>query len=241
MESTLKRTVLFSELPSGSSVTFPESSFFSRNNSQLSLPTLAESLGLVIKCGRNGTVSISEGQCLWALRHYLPELPVPEIYGWSEEGGYVLLYMELIHGDTVGQRWDSMNSEEKPKLWGTLQSMHAELRTLRPDPQNTFLGNVGGGPYHDISIPKNSTPPGGPFASVHGFHNWLSVMIRQGKEQHWPRVKPEDIPDPYRCLLPDDVAITFTHSDLHPSNIMVDTECPSKIVAIIDWKQLGSE
>lgn len=64
-------------------------------------------------------------------------------------------------------------------------------------------------------------------------------MIRWGIEHHWPGFKPEEIPDPYRELLPDDAAIVFTHSDLHPRNIMVDSEDPSRIVAIIDWEQSG--
>lgn len=165
MEPTPKRTVILSCLPSGSSVTFQESSFFSRNEPNVTLPTLAEvlaasaiqdpsscehpglppvlfeSLGLVVKCGREDTVSISEGQCLWALRHLLPEIPVPEIYGWAEEGGYTMLYMELIHGDTVEKRWDLMSTEERHRFWGSLQSMYKTLRTLGPDPDNTFLGN----------------------------------------------------------------------------------------------------
>lgn len=51
--------------------------------------------------------------------------------------------------------------------------------------------------------------------------------------------KPEELQDPYRATLPDDGEILFTHADLHPSNILVDENCPSKIVAVIDWEQSG--
>jgi len=36
-------------------------------------------------------------------------------------------------------------------------------------------------------------------------------------------------------MVPDDAAIVFTHADLHPSNIIVDPESPSTVLAIINW------
>lgn len=56
-------------------------------------------------------------------------------------------------------------------------------------------------------------------------------------EIHWP--DPSQIPDPVRHLLPDTSAITFTHADLHPSNIMVSAEGPCRVVAVVDWHQSG--
>ena len=37
--------------------------------------------------------------------------------------------------------------------------------------------------------------------------------------------------------MPDDAAVVLTHADLHPSNIMVSTESPFKVVTLIDWHQ----
>ena len=44
-----------------------------------------------------------------------------------------------------------------------------------------------------------------------------------------------------RSNLPDDVLITFTHGDLHPSNIIVSPEGEPqvRVLAIIDWHQSG--
>jgi len=44
-----------------------------------------------------------------------------------------------------------------------------------------------------------------------------------------------------RSELPDDVAITFTHGDLHRSNIIVSLEGKGapRVLAIIDWHQSG--
>lgn len=159
------RIVSVASLPSEPAVTFQESSFFSRNPTHTSFPTLSdvlarsaeqnppeahqrpqpspvffESLGLAVKFGRDNTVNIAEGQCLWALRRLLPEVPVPEIYGWSTEGGYVLLYMDIVRGVTVEKRWPSMTEDEKTGFWSALQSVVLHLRTLSQEPGDHFLG-----------------------------------------------------------------------------------------------------
>lgn len=52
-------------------------------------------------------------------------------------------------------------------------------------------------------------------------------------------MKPEETPDPYRAMIPDDAAIVFTHAELHCSNILVDPDNPSTIVAILNWHYSG--
>ncbi|KAF4494145.1 transcription activator acu-15 [Fusarium agapanthi] len=202
-------------------------------------PVYFESLGLAVKFGRDETVSVSKGQCLWALGRVLPEVPVPEIYGWSTEDGYVLLYMEMVKGVTVEKRWPSMTEDEKTSFWGTLRSLVSSLRTLSQDPDDQFLGRIDRSLYYDISITNSNRPPAGPFTTIKGFHDWLSIMSRQGLEDHWPGMKPEEIPDPYLEMLPADAQVVFTHADLYPRNIIVSPDSPSTIVALIDWEQSG--
>ncbi|KMU82144.1 hypothetical protein CISG_09580 [Coccidioides immitis RMSCC 3703] len=51
---------------------------------------------------------------------------------------------------------------------------------------------------------------------------------------------PYSIPmEPFRSELPDDAAISFTHGDLHRSNIMVSKSEPWRVVSIVDWEQSG--
>lgn len=212
-------------------------------------PVCFESLGLIVKFGSEQTVDVSEGQCLWALRRFLPAFPVPEIYGWSTEGDYVLLYMEKIRGVTVDKRWDSMTDQEKVGFSEEMKSIIANLRSLRQDPADRFLGKtarsmvlsikksfdqclqgqINRTAYRDRSIPFRKKPAPGPFDSVIAFHDWLSLMVRGGRPY----------PDPYREKLPDDAEVVFTHADLHPSNIMVDPDSPSKVLAVLDWEQSG--
>ena len=104
---------------------------------------------------------------------------------------------------------------------------------------NQFIGHINRDPYSDIVFTNGSLPRAGPFHSVTEFNDWLSAMIKRGKEHHWPGIKTEDIPDPYRQLLPDDATVIFTHADLNPRNIMVSPESPCRITALIDWEQSG--
>lgn len=165
---TSSRVLRVADIPSEPTVIFRDSSFFSAGESNAGnrlLPGLTEvlaqsqaqnsaedhkksspppvhceSLDLLVKFGRNDAVNISEGQCLWAIRRLLPSIPVPEIYGWSTEDGYVLLYMEMVKGVTVERRWPTMTDEEKHELWRALQSAVSELRTLSQDVNDQFLG-----------------------------------------------------------------------------------------------------
>jgi len=96
-----------------------------------------ESLGLLVKYGKR---RVQVAQCLWALRHFLPEVPVPEIYGWTIEGGYVLLYMELVKGVTVEKRWPSMTNDEKTGFWKGFRAVFDDPRKLSQDPNEQFIG-----------------------------------------------------------------------------------------------------
>ncbi|KAF4415546.1 phosphotransferase family [Fusarium acutatum] len=129
------------QLPQSSSVTFYESSFFKRDPQQPKLPTPSQvlarpnyvqhpraegvklhqpavfkELGLVVKYSDNSNAITMEGQCLWAVRHFLPEVPVPEVYGWTQENGVTFLYMEYIDGITLRDLWDTLSAIEKDSV-----------------------------------------------------------------------------------------------------------------------------
>lgn len=71
-----------------------------------------EELNIIVKFG--AYISTSEAINLWAIRRvFQNQVPVPEVYGWRvvERDGKtpeVFIYMQLIHGPTLDQRWDSM-------------------------------------------------------------------------------------------------------------------------------------
>jgi hypothetical protein len=158
-------TVSTAVLPRAESATFHDSSFFSRNGPGARLPLPAdvrrksparqpsiqlcistfkpvryEELGLVVKYGRAPDVTVAEGQCLWALRRVLPNVPVPEVYGWIHDGGQVFIYMELVQGATLEERWDSLDRADRTGICQQLRALLSELRKLRHAPGEFFLG-----------------------------------------------------------------------------------------------------
>jgi thiamine kinase-like enzyme len=76
-------------------------------------------------------------------------------------------------------------------------------------------------------------PKDGPFSSVGTFNDWFSRLPQ--------RFLPDSqkFEDPLRPLLLDEGAITFTHADLHPGNILISKHGPVQILAIVDWGQSG--
>ncbi|KAF4336781.1 phosphotransferase family [Fusarium beomiforme] len=251
------------QLPQGPSVIFYDSSFFKRGPERLALPTPCEvlarpnfvksphapdmklrqpakfeELGLVVKHSDNPDAIIQEGQCLWAVRHLLPEVPAPEIYGWTQENGVAFLYMEYIDGATLRDHWDSLVVTEKDGVCEQLKAIITKMSYLY-QASNRFIGSINHGPLGDAIFTDKHLSPAGPFSSVTEFHNFMSDTFKWPAKVHQPDLDPANIPDPYREMLPDDCSIQFTHGDLKPVNIMVSKDSPCRILAILDWEQSG--
>lgn len=152
-----------SKLPSDESVVFEKSSFFTQPGAPKTLPSLAEvrtaadlqrtkpsdpncpppvrfpSLNLLVKYGLE--ITIAEGQCLWAIRNCLSNIvPVPEVYGWCRDGREVFIYMQLMRGTTLEERWESLTANEKVKICEQLSRMIGALRQLEQEPGDQFVG-----------------------------------------------------------------------------------------------------
>jgi len=260
--------LLPSELPSGENITFEDSSFFAKGEVQL--PTPAEvrqaagaeyrigrpppvvfhSLKLLVKYGT--IITIAEGQCLWAIGRLLPTVPVPEVYGWRQDNGEIFIYMQLVEGITLEQSWPDLDVEGRLDVCTQLYHILEDLRQLKQDPMDQFIGkrslkllpsagfshkvctgDINRQPIHDVLF--DFKQPAGPFPDIKSFHDWFANLTKRR-----PR-DPDEVPDPWRCGLLDDVPIVFTHADLHRSNIMVsdaDDGFP-RVLAIIDWHQSG--
>ena len=158
-------TVSPSSLPNTREELFLSSTFFLQNGVAAQLPTPAEvraqgirqnnthpddwnpppaifpELNLLVKYG--GGTSIAEGQCLWMIRSYLDNaFPVPEVYGWYQEGVETFIFMELIRGCTLYERWDQLSTEGKETLCAQLRNKMGVLQTLRQDPAQSFVGKL---------------------------------------------------------------------------------------------------
>jgi hypothetical protein len=102
-------------------------------------PVKFEELNLIVKFGLN--VSTSEALCLWAIRKFLDgQVPVPEVYGWDSDGQRVFIYMQLIHGVTLFERYDSLSSDDKRAICQDLRRVMSKLRDIRQSPSNQVIG-----------------------------------------------------------------------------------------------------
>ncbi|KAJ8111283.1 hypothetical protein OPT61_g6090 [Boeremia exigua] len=195
-------------------------------------PAVFESMNLFVKWGSE--MRIEEGQCLWAIRQHLGNtVPVPEIYGWRTDGDQVFLYMEAIRGRDLEQSWQEMEENDRLRICHDLRAILDTVRRLQQDPIDRFIGSIARGPLYERAIAPQYMAEAGPFASVKEFHDWFTSLYKR------PVPDPENIPDPFRQELPDDSEIVFTHGDLHPSNIILSSSHPFRVVAIIDWEQAG--
>lgn len=160
-----------SSLPNASkkSIDFLDSSFFRIHGSAACLPTPTEvralsdpggykaqpppvkfeRLDLLVKYGPH--VSTSEAQCLWMVRRtFGGRIPVPEVYGWRRDGQEVFIYMQLVRGLTLKDRWDSLPLSDRMSICRDLKSMLTALRSAKPRSDNPFIGNIPFSVYHHV-------------------------------------------------------------------------------------------
>ncbi|KAF2873990.1 phosphotransferase family protein [Massariosphaeria phaeospora] len=198
-------------------------------------PVRFEDLGLVVKFGSH--ISVLEAISLWAVRRvFRDRVPVPEVYAWRvvERKGRtpeVFIYMQLVQGPTLQQRWASLDGAEKLSISSELRDMVDCFRGLRDGEAEQVIGSLCHGPAPDRCL--EDLPQLKPFPARSVFHDWLSWLWRR----HVP--DPQSIEDWWRDLLPDNGPIVFTHGDLRPANIIVTATTPAKVVAILDWEQAG--
>ncbi|KAI1451421.1 kinase-like domain-containing protein [Annulohypoxylon moriforme] len=200
-------------------------------------PVKIPSLALLVKYGSQ--VSIAEAECLILVRKYLPSVPVPEVYGWCEDDKQTFIYMELVEGRTLEDSWGQLSEEEKVSICSELRNMANAWRELpqRLFSDAPFVGHIGKRPLSDWIFINSCAPTAGPFEGVSQFHDWFTSSF--GRTQKHPDLPRQ--PHPYRSQLPDDAPITFTHADLHPSNIIVSrlSSDATRVVSVVDWQQAG--
>jgi hypothetical protein len=98
-----------------------------------------EELDLIVKFGQH--VTISEAVCLKKIDQlFSKQVPVPEVYGWRVDNQIVFLYMQLVRGPTLLERWSTMNYQDKYSVCGHLRLILQTLRITKQDPFKTFIG-----------------------------------------------------------------------------------------------------
>ncbi|KAI1991107.1 hypothetical protein LOZ51_004639 [Ophidiomyces ophidiicola] len=82
------------------------------------------SLGLFVKYGAD--VTIVEAQTQMMVREKLQgQVPVPEVFGWAENGGQRFIYMSLVEGSLGKQSLNDIFLACHPELTGPFQGANA--------------------------------------------------------------------------------------------------------------------
>ena len=68
----------------------------------------------------------------------------------------------------------------------------------------------------------------GPFLTVKEFNDWFSTI----PFRRFPNSGM--FTDPFHAGLDDNLPIKFTHGDLHPGNIIISSESPPRMCALVD-------
>ncbi|RNJ59268.1 hypothetical protein D7B24_003024 [Verticillium nonalfalfae] len=147
----------------------------------------------------------------------LGQVPIPEVFGWTEDKDQGFIYMSLIEGDTLEQRWIDLNETERQAICAELKPMVKAWRGLKQDGQEPYVGSIGTRPLRDIFLVYRPELVG-PFrgdSAVQQFQDVCGIDIG--------------------CEIP----IVFSHSDLVPPNVLLSRGPNPKVAAVIDWAQSG--
>jgi hypothetical protein len=87
-------------------------------------------------------VTVTEALNIWMVkRAFADKIPVPEVFGWRvDEECVIFIYIEFIPGQTLDDRWESLNPIDKESLRSDLCQIIRTLRELDQDPNNQYVG-----------------------------------------------------------------------------------------------------
>ncbi|KAK9318377.1 hypothetical protein V1522DRAFT_396820 [Lipomyces starkeyi] len=211
---------------------FPESSFFKERRAP-ALPTPAEIraikvsgtasfnrplpvmiplLGLVVKYGAD--VTIIEAQTQIVVREKLQgQVPIPKVFGWTKDEGQRFIYMSLIEGEALQERWSDIDNNERQAICEELKHLVKAWRALEQDKHDRYIGSLGKQSLNDIFLARHLelAEPFQGINAVQQFQDTCGIEISS------------------------DVPIIFTHDDLVPPNILLSPGPNPKVAAVIDW------
>ncbi|KAJ9312228.1 hypothetical protein DTO271D3_7529 [Paecilomyces variotii] len=177
-------------------------------------PVIIPSQGLLVKYGSN--VTTVEAQTQTMLYESLQgQVPIPRVFDWTEDGGQGFIYMSLIEGETLQERWASMSETERRAVCEELRRMVKAWRALKQE--GHYIGSLGKKPLNEIFL-QSHPDIAGPYegdGAVQRFQHACGIDIT------------------------DETPIVFTHGDISPPNILLSRGPNPKVAAIIDWGQAG--
>jgi len=215
---------------------------------------------LLVKYGAK--VSTVEAACLVQLRRLLgAHVPVPEVFGWCLDGNETFIYMDLPQGMTLDIGWPFLSEGQKMEICSQLRDMAAAWRGLEqggaqaigqgwvgkaaavcPSKPNSNTHIRAGNPTHGAlqdSMFATLSSHAGPFPTVSAFHEWFVSTAMQASASRQGSAATSLCHFPSDYFRPE-TPVSFTHGNLHPSNIVISTKTAHpRVVAVLDWSQAG--
>ncbi|KAL2856775.1 hypothetical protein BJX68DRAFT_229451 [Aspergillus pseudodeflectus] len=151
-------------------------------------------------------------------------IPAPRLTDTWEHNGVSNLLMTRVCGVRVGDVCHRMSYAERDRFADNMRDCIAQLRRIPNTTPYLSCDALGNG-IVDHRIPDGGR--GGPFKTEADFNNHLASHLggSYAKVAEWREFTPREHSKFY-----------FTHSDLHPTNLLVEN---GRLSAIVDWESAG--
>ena len=171
-----------------------------------------------------------EYHTLCFLEEKKPSIPAPRPKGLFKVGEINVMFMSYLPCQTLSAKWPELQTEQKEALSSQLNDILTDLRTLQ-QPQDKPLGDV---KYHKCQDVRMQVR-----CSDHEIRSSAAFVDFQFSNPHYGGSSYIKL---LRSMIPTaDTKIVFTHADIRPDNIMIDTTSTGQnmITGLIDWQYSG--
>ncbi|KAL2846155.1 kinase-like domain-containing protein [Aspergillus pseudoustus] len=151
-------------------------------------------------------------------------IPAPRLIDTWEHNGTPRLLMTRVPGVPVWNVCHLMSYAEREQFANDVRACVDQLRKI-PNPNPYLICNALGGEIRDHRIPNDGR--GGPFKTEEDFNNHLTSHLGEPLS---------DVAKRKNLPLRKHTHFYFTHSDFHPSNLLVEN---GRLSGIVDWESAG--
>jgi len=196
----------------------------------------------VVKVG--ACVSENEGNVLLFIEQHL-SIPAPRLHAMYYKNSKLHLVMQLMPGDNLQTLWPRLSEDEKASVTRQLRQMVEEMRSLSPP---GFFSSISRGSLlHQFLLSPNNDPRiAGPFDSEEALNAALALQSHQLWEYNDRHGWISDFFHRNLARALRDHPSTFTHSDLHPQNVLVKAKTRGRrdrkelvVSGIVYWETAG--
>ncbi|KAK3065207.1 hypothetical protein LTS18_005993 [Coniosporium uncinatum] len=197
----------------------------------------------VVKVGTR--VMENEGNVLLFIEQHL-SIPAPRLQAMYRSNGKLHIVMQLMPGNDLRTLWPKLSEDDKASVTRQLRQMVDEMRSLSSP---GFFGSTSRGPllHRFFLSPDNDPRITGPFDTEKNLNAALALRSHQNWAYNDRRGWISEFFDRNLAHSLRNHPSTFTHSDLHPQNVLVNEATTGGgkdqkeliVSAIVDWETAG--